>query len=84
MSETEYYTQMCVRFGWTEEEQRVRRNKAAVMQEKLLFSIVRRSIETVQRDTAGMPKREPDAVSAGTSSIASNGLFPHGHGRMQA
>lgn len=45
MSDNEIYTRMCVRYGWTEQEQEERRRRAAAMQEKLLRSIVKRSIE---------------------------------------
>ena len=63
MSDNEIYTRMCVRYGWTEQEQDERRRRAAAMQEKLLRSIVKRSIESCAG--AGLPVPCPKTAVEG-------------------
>ena len=60
MSETEYYTRLCVRFAWSEKEQEARRERAAAMQSRLLLSIVARSIDSGPDCEARAPRLEPD------------------------
>ena len=47
MNKIEYYACLCVRSMWNEEEQQSRRQGAAAMQERLLLSIVSKSVESV-------------------------------------
>ena len=76
MSDNEIYTRMCVRYGWTEQEQEERRRRAAAMQEKLLRSIVKRSIESCPG--AGLPVPCPKtAVEGFPNNDVAGGLDSH-------
>lgn len=90
MSDTEIFTRMCVRYGWSEQEHEERRRRATAMQEKLLRSIVRRSIES--RTGGGRPVPCSGASVEGFSgkvegSSNKNGagsLYRHGRERLLA
>ena len=57
MSETEIHARLCVRSAWTRNEQLERRRRAAAMQERLLRSIVSRSVQGL------LPPLEPQISS---------------------
>ena len=83
MSDTEIFARMCVRYGWSEQEHEERRRRATAMQEKLLRSIVRRSIES----RAGGGRPVPCSGTSGEGSPCEDGagsLYPHGGERLLA
>jgi hypothetical protein len=65
MSETEYYTRLCVRFGWTDTEQDSRRKRAAAMQEWLLLSVEARSVESTAEVTSEEGRQAAGSVACG-------------------